>query len=431
MTPGSALELPWADTPDWDTAGIAFAEMLLSWRLWSHRRVEVIQFEDETVARRSVSLDFTLPSTPPVMRSDSGSLAIVPIARLRKQTLTNFDLVDEAGRSLPMLSRAQQERLATSTLVAVARTVIGAEAAEIIRGTCCTLVTEPPAVALLALQHLERVERLAKSETFMQAARAFSEGFVVAVPLPADRGTRRVIKFSYDEPIGDPDLSLRNALVRGLAWRSKPLWFPVYAMGDTPSYHLEVQAPTGLQITRRELVVSDMPAQASRRLGPYRRAHFYHRPSVGCRGVASVNLRPQMSTIVRAAAALALFTFALLVAFWIALLFGGFDERPGAGPTLLLFLPGALSVLLVRSGEHALTTDMLWLLRAVTLISGALAVIGGICFAAISDDLALMVSVGVIGLFAAVPAAALVLAWRRCNLGTDPDRNKAREPYGF
>jgi hypothetical protein len=428
--------LPSATEPDWGIAGAVFARLLLTWRQWVHRRMEAIHFVDQSVARRHISIDFTIPELPPVVRSADGPMLFLPLTRLRKRTLTNFDLVDETGRTLPMLARDQHRLLVTEALKSVVEETIGKRRAATLQGACEDVVTHRPRDAKDSLQRLlatdwsRRRKDPTRAEHLLELIQSLAESFIVTVPLGADAGRRRVLKFSYDEIVGDPGLPLPEEFRRGFAWRSKPIWFPVYAMRDVPSYHLEVEAPPGLWITRRELVVTDDPSHQKRRSGPFARARFYHRPTENCLGIATIYLRPQTTTIVRASAITAWLAVALLLAFFVALWLGGFHANDSTAPALLLFLPGALSTLLLRPGEHALTTDMLRLLRAVTAAPGVLAFAGGAAFAALphrSD--ALIVVFGALAAASYGFAAILTLAWRLCAFPSDPDRSEPREAH--
>jgi hypothetical protein len=88
------------------------------WPSWVHRRVESISLEDPETIRRRVSVDFTLFSDlPPLITTGDGDpLFFVPLTLLRKQPLVDFDLRDEEGRALPLLTREWNGSLAAATL---------------------------------------------------------------------------------------------------------------------------------------------------------------------------------------------------------------------------------------------------------------------------------------------------------------------------
>lgn len=435
-SPESLHAAPLASEPDWPIAGTAFARLLLGWREWVHRRVETITFLDQTVARREVSIDFTLPEVKAPLRSEQGDLLLVPLTRLLKRTLTNFDLADESGKSLPMLSRDEHKELATETLYASVLEDLGGEvvrgiSGERLRGACRAVTSSSPDKADVALAALQGLGVETEPVTFSgRLARTLAQNFFVVVPLLAETGRRRVLRFSYDELVGDPDPGFVKEFARGAVLRPKSFWFPINGMGDVPSYHLDVHAPPGLWITRRELFVTQ--EQAIPRPGPYARAHFYHRPQPKTSGLATINLRPQTSTLLRASAAVAWLSFVLLGGVFLILCSGGFRDNDSNAPALLLLLPAAASTLLVRPGEHAMTTDMLWLARVLTLIPSLLAFVGGAAFAALPHhSSALPYLFGGLACATYVPTGMLTLAWRLCVFPKDPDRAKTRAAHVY
>src|SRR4051794_17742455 len=99
-------------------AGEQIFGLLLAEETWVHRRVETIHMLSTQVLRRSVSVDFTIPggSRRSLKVRDSGQ-TLVPLATLAKRPLRNFDLRDESGASVPVLSRDHNGPLAHSALM--------------------------------------------------------------------------------------------------------------------------------------------------------------------------------------------------------------------------------------------------------------------------------------------------------------------------
>jgi hypothetical protein len=402
-----------------------------------HRRVESYSFVDQWNARKEVSIDFTVPTAPSAVRSANEDLLLVPLTQLPKRTLTNFDLVDESGRSLPMLTRAQHQRVATEALFVLAMDELTAASthgskpqasgesqtpgqAQLteLRNICADITRARPGMADDALKAFYKAG-LKSGGRSARLAQVFADSFYVLVAVPAEPGRRRVLKFSHDEQVGDPDPGRLTEIWRGLGWRAKPVIIAPIGLGDHPSYHLEVQAPPGLWIVRRDLLVTGLRTRSHR--GPYTRARFYLLTQPDSRAHAVVALRPQSSTLVRAAALVSWLALILLASVLFSLWWGGFEDNDTTMPALLLFLPGAASALLVRAGEHAMTTDMLWLMRVVTLAPSALAFIGGLAVAALphgSDALPYLF--GGLALAAYVPTAMLTYAWQLCRVPTVP-----------
>ena len=145
-----------------------------------------------------------------------------------------------------------------------------------------------------------------------------------------------------------------------------------------------------------------------------------------------IHLRPQTSTVLRDATSVSWMAFLLLLGVFFVIWWGGFQDNDTNAPALLLFLPAAVSVLLVRAGEHAMATDMLWFVRLLTLAPSALAFIGGAIFAALPHaSSALLYVFGVLAVLAYVPTAFLTMGWRLCVYPKDPDRVKTRAAHTY
>jgi len=99
--------------------------LLLQPRRWIHRRVETIEFLDMSRLRRRMSVDFTLPKRRFLPQTIQGqSVSVIPIALLTKRVLKNFDLRDETGGSLPILTRQQNVWVARSMITLLAETTL-------------------------------------------------------------------------------------------------------------------------------------------------------------------------------------------------------------------------------------------------------------------------------------------------------------------
>jgi len=244
---------------EWRAHGLAMAEMLLTWRRWHHRKHEAIEFLDETVARRRVTIELTIPDIPPIPASLP--YVYVPLAPLRKRTLPSFDLMVDGQHPVSMLARAAHEPLLTFTLFAAGLAELGSipgdfQAQGALYESCSSIVTLAPSEALSAIRVLERDNRFDRESDFLRLAHVLAGHLVVIVPLEYEAHRRHVVTFSYDERIGDPPLGLARTIKTGAAWQSKPVWFRT-ALSGASSYHLTVDAPASLHITRRALITSD------------------------------------------------------------------------------------------------------------------------------------------------------------------------------
>ena len=77
---------------------------------WRHRRVETITVLTHEQVRRHVSVDFTVPEEYRESLRLSADEYVVPLALLAKRPLVHFDLRNEEGHSIPLLT-ADQNRM--------------------------------------------------------------------------------------------------------------------------------------------------------------------------------------------------------------------------------------------------------------------------------------------------------------------------------
>jgi hypothetical protein len=224
---------------------------------WVHRRVESVEFIDVKTIRRRVSVDFTLP-----LPSNNSPLGHAPIALLRKGVLTRFDLRDEEGRSLPLLTASQNAGFATQYMLSLARRTNSGTAPARLLELCWKIARADAKDGMVALSELKRDPTLAplRSDALEIAARTFAGNFMVIVPIQ-DTKRRRIIKFAYDELVsGEPSGLARFGLVAAT--------FMIYLsdLGNAGSRHLEFLRADGLEIFDAA-ILGRTPAGES--LGPW------------------------------------------------------------------------------------------------------------------------------------------------------------------
>lgn len=90
---------------------IGMGEVLLllisEWSRWLERRVETVRFLDADTVSRNVSVDFISPQVPTFLARTNEDVTFVPLGTLLKRELVSFDLRDEEGRPMPLLSGRQ------------------------------------------------------------------------------------------------------------------------------------------------------------------------------------------------------------------------------------------------------------------------------------------------------------------------------------
>ena len=391
---------------DFARVGALNALLMLQWNQWVHRRVELTRILDAGLAHRDVSVDFTLPHWFHDVRGtpDEGAARqLVPVALVRKGVLVNFDLRDERGWVLPLLTTAQRNVVAEASLVALAERVLGHQVPRGIRCDIRQLVSEPSQQAagtLIQLYHRADPEapdraRLAKNDVFRATARSFVGQALALTMIELKRHQRRIVSFGYDESVwGESTKSLLQRAVgtAGLALGvGRRVIFPIPSLGYAASYHFEAEAPEGLQIQARaqfrrlpSKLGDEGPRAWMLRGGSFQRSHtvFAEAPP-GSEAAVVVRLQPRPSTIVRGAFGAALFTFAALLFLRLRLpsIRSGSDTTTAAA--LLLVFPGLASLYISRTDESAATNDLLWPVRLLALtpivwaLIGAGAIIGG------------------------------------------------------
>jgi hypothetical protein len=99
------------------------------WDDWVKRRVETVELVSDTTVRRRVSVDFRMRSwlPKPMLHWDGAFFHYIPIALLDKGRLLRFDLRDESGRALPLLTRRKNAMISAGTLAALAQFTIWTE----------------------------------------------------------------------------------------------------------------------------------------------------------------------------------------------------------------------------------------------------------------------------------------------------------------
>ena len=240
------------------------------------RRVESIEFVNETTIRRHVSVDFRIRSWMPgsaALRWGDEQVFYMPLALLKKAPLTRFDMRDEAGRAVPLLTRRKNSAIAAAAMSAFAQNrvfsgVAGANRFQAARWVECDATpihirvpreleddfhrisylpfassnehsaadaalksflatsgghARPPANwswtfdGRLWIADAEPSEwriQLASDANFRKLASDFARLFMVTVPVKAQRRERRIMKYTYDEPRQEPQTRLRGRLKR-------------------------------------------------------------------------------------------------------------------------------------------------------------------------------------------------------------------------
>jgi hypothetical protein len=278
---------------------------------------------------------------------------------------------------------------------------------------------------------------LAEKPSFLELLDDFNRLHLVMVPVRAERDARRIVKVSYLKHLRVPQLGMTARLRvfwgqsriddyaalknhfegilsrkgnswstnsqqshpltekgsaglsvlawagEAVGWRPKTMRLELPHVGHGGSYHMEFEAPPGLQI--RQAILHTRPPgeepQERTLMGAQtlRRAHLsVTNQVVNTSGAATIRLKVAPTTLVRGASLAALLSALLLfLGYWKLSVLT--DKSQGnLGPTLALFLllPGLFAGLLTRSDEHPLTTSMVFGLRCLCALVAALPTVG-------------------------------------------------------
>ncbi|HEX3803212.1 MAG TPA: hypothetical protein VHV75_10260 [Solirubrobacteraceae bacterium] len=220
-------------------------------------------------------------------------------------------------------------------------------------------------------------EQRAVSRTLYSMVTELADGFIVLAQLPASEGIaafdRRIIKFAYEAP-ARPRSSrhfmkkFANRLRRSfevLSWWPSSFNLDVVNPGWARSYHIEIEAPDGVELLGARILTVDPTRPQGERYSDKvqetdsQRAHLHVAGAPrAAAGPLSVLLRASSRGFLQAAIATAAFTAAALLFWRHRLLFLQTNDVEAAA-SLLLFGPTLVSTFLLLPGEHRMATRML------------------------------------------------------------------------
>ncbi len=299
--------------------GLRVLHLWLHSRDWVRRRTEAVTFLDDRTVRRQVTVDFVTPAYAPTLVVSGRELDLVPMALLQKKNLVHFDLRDHTGAALSLLGLRQQQTLTAAALKGVAESVAHrpAGSADLDRRLVDCLVFGDRPLVHCAMQSLvtdRAFAHLREDPLFLMASERFLDTWMMCLLLPREESVRRIIKFSYDEPLNlrfsaghrgfcrqedallPPSYALQPAdggrrrvwaarVASGLGWGPVRIRFPIFSAESAQSYHLEVTAPPGA-LVRAAQALASRPEDPS-----------------GCQGAAPRRGRPRATDAQQCAAA--------------------------------------------------------------------------------------------------------------------------------
>jgi len=399
---------------------------------WLRRHVETVTLRSLTSARRQLTIDVVLPEHEgcsfPWRAGER--LFYLPIALMLKHPpASNLDMRDEHDTSLPVLNRLENAKVTLTAVSALIADMFDEQLAEQVSPFLheAVFALDADTAKTHAIFAITRITALRPDARelpdwdwlvgFLVLLSAHSLSWLGLAGLP---GERRVVKFAYDievetpKPIrrrprwvsrsvraegrdgsfvahyqdwdpgdGYPHGFLTRMLKRfvtiiGGAAYHVPIQTPY--IRNTPSYHLQVNAPEGLETRRIELLAELCDSTGERKLAVDAStpdcAHLYFSEArVRRMGMAIVSLRVGRRGLLSYSLAASIVIASML---WLFATHHATIQRPGdnsASVAVLLLVPTLMLVFAIRPGEHLLATKLLSGARAMLALLALLCVV--------------------------------------------------------
>ncbi len=426
--------------PELQHVGAVSFELLTRGHEWVNRRVETIELLDEERVRLQVSVDFRLPERlPGAVQFGARRTYFVPIAFLpRRSELSDFDVSDEAGASVPLLTRDDNGQLTGLVLVAAAERAVGRARGKLpeperagfeISSALKTYLQSLPMRPALSLDIVKAIMRADDAQLypdsrvsatlladldFRRLLAIAADSSAIHVPIDATSlGQRRIIKLSWEQRWSGKGFDGRHRrkpaqwvsmLATAIGWRAYSPWLPRPHIGNARSHHIQVSLPTNVEMTEVGLVTvdpsdlldamvesapTDAKSEARRTVisesGFMQTAHLYieqaHAPMSGN---VWIRLRASRAGFLPGAVLTALLVTVVLVLYWRNARDVG-PERETAAAVLLL-VPALMAGWLVQPREHAMARRLLRVPRGLTAVVAALPLMAAAVLVAVSDN---------------------------------------------
>jgi rhodanese-related sulfurtransferase len=366
--------------------GLEIVRMIIAHPEWVHRRVDFIDYRDDTTFRRRQSIHFTVPAAAPEIRVSEARFRLIPLTTLNKATLVNFNCRDEADSALPILTRRQQGLLIVRGMTAWAEAVVGAPLADDVAAEIDGRLTGREGTRETARAAFDsgggQRAVLRDDDIFALVLERLTDQFLLTTLVTDPPGTQRIVKFSCEE-LNElaPEPWPRTPLA-ALCWIPRRAASAAEGLFSAESYHFEADLPPGVDVPvaslwagpgEDDLVCIDVDPGDHLRIGL--------RSPGQDQGVAEVrwSLRPARRGWLRSAwfaTTLAAITLAVGAARLDTLTAGPPDgatpvsagTRTELAAAVILAIIGALGGLVARIEEHPLVTRILaWPRRLAAL----------------------------------------------------------------
>ncbi|MFF4138108.1 hypothetical protein ACFY1B_43045 [Streptomyces mirabilis] len=248
---------------------LELVRLLFTSKDWINRRVDSVSFPDGLSMARRVSVDISLASLPRKPRihpsaDDGYSMAVLPIALIRKEILVNFDFWrDSEDQRLPKLTRCQGRDIMTEMLVAWAKEMETASLESARKNIQLLLQTSHCKETLKRLLGGDKcgekwgIANPDKLKSFLALARMLSRDFILFLPLEdgMECNDRTIVKYSYERPLHLYQKGSRIAasVKRAIGLEYMDLVVPASDVGYSASYHFELNTPSDVAVMEADL----------------------------------------------------------------------------------------------------------------------------------------------------------------------------------
>jgi hypothetical protein len=273
----------WEELAGCKRCGITLLRQFRHSAQWVNRRVESAAFLDDCAVRRSVSIDYETPADGVALRRPDGTrVRVLPLAILRRKSLVRFDFRDYDDSALPLLGLRENQALTLAIVRAWAHGSIrdgrcGEPLGGEVEGFLDGLVAGDQTELRQAFERMwaapsgTDLERLDSDLVFRVMIDRLADSFLLYHLDTGPPGERRVVTFSYDEPLtlrhyppsyrrDAKDLPKEHAekeplrpyslasLRAALALSPTRIEFPIPAAELAASFHFQISAPPELSI---------------------------------------------------------------------------------------------------------------------------------------------------------------------------------------
>jgi hypothetical protein len=363
--------------------GVIAVDLARSWPSWMNRRVETIEYVEDTTVRRTTSFDLTMPAETALAATvTKHELIYLPLQVLAKWApLMHVQVADEAGSALSMVTRARAQGLTRDAL----KLMIGALYRERFKAEMAAHLTA-------GLEHLAAPgvdDTTGGRDAFVRHRDVreleprliglldeLGRGYLQLIQLRYEPGAQRVVTVAVDraQPWQD-EATLVQQTRRALGAGPRFQRHLDLEIAQAQRFHVEVLAPAQMEIVDAEMRVQDARGEADRGQPPLRarlvrsrtRAHLSLDPAsldpTQRRGAAIVAVMPRAEGVPVTVTVSSVLTAGVLVSFWIWQ--QELDRTTAAA--VLVVLP-AVGAYLAQAGEHPYATRGLRLLRRLALV---------------------------------------------------------------